>query len=70
MLSWLHRIRRRLEAALEAGCEFSRDCRGVLVCEPKKQFRRPRACFRAAFGILMDTKAPWIAGDDPPRSHP
>jgi RNA polymerase sigma-70 factor (ECF subfamily) len=30
----LHRARRKLRAALEAGCEFSRDERGVLVCEP------------------------------------
>ena len=32
----LHRARRRLKAALEAGCTFSCDTRGVLVCEPKK----------------------------------
>jgi RNA polymerase sigma-70 factor (ECF subfamily) len=32
----LHRARLRLKAALEAGCEFSCDSRGVLVCEPKK----------------------------------
>jgi len=32
----LHRARRRLKAALEAGCKFSCDERGVLVCEPKK----------------------------------
>lgn len=32
----LHRARRRLKAALEAGCSFSCDSRGVLVCEPKK----------------------------------
>jgi RNA polymerase sigma-70 factor (ECF subfamily) len=32
----LHRARRRLKAALEAGCQFSLDERGVLVCEPKK----------------------------------
>ena len=32
----LHRARRRLKAALEAGCEFSCDSRGVLVCQPKK----------------------------------
>ena len=32
----LHRARRRLQAALEAGCRFSCDGRGVLVCEPKK----------------------------------
>ncbi len=32
----LHRARSRLKLALEAGCEFSCDSRGVLVCEPKK----------------------------------
>jgi RNA polymerase sigma-70 factor (ECF subfamily) len=32
----LHRSRRQLKAALEAGCTFSCDPRGVLVCEPKK----------------------------------
>jgi RNA polymerase sigma-70 factor, ECF subfamily len=32
----LHRARRRLKADLEAGCHFSCDSRGVLVCEPKK----------------------------------
>jgi RNA polymerase sigma-70 factor (ECF subfamily) len=32
----LHRARRRLKAALEAGCSFSCDSRGVLVCEPRK----------------------------------
>lgn len=32
----LHRARRRLKGALEAGCEFSCDSRGVLICEPKK----------------------------------
>lgn len=32
----LHRARRRLKTALEAGCTFSCDNRGVLVCEPKK----------------------------------
>lgn len=31
----LHRARTRLRAALTAGCRFSRDDRGVLVCEPK-----------------------------------
>ena len=31
----LHRARRKLRAALEAGCQFSRDERGVLVCESK-----------------------------------
>lgn len=30
----LHRARRKLKAALEAGCQFSQDDRGVLVCEP------------------------------------
>lgn len=32
----LHRARLRLKAALEAGCKFSCDSRGVLVCEPKE----------------------------------
>jgi RNA polymerase sigma-70 factor (ECF subfamily) len=32
----LHRARLRLKTALEGGCEFSCDSRGVLVCEPKK----------------------------------
>ncbi len=32
----LHRARLRLKAALEAGCKFSCDERGVLVCEPKE----------------------------------
>jgi RNA polymerase sigma-70 factor (ECF subfamily) len=32
----LHRARRQLKAILEAGCTFSCDERGVLVCEPKK----------------------------------
>ncbi len=32
----LHRARCRLKAALEAGCRFSLDPRGILVCEPKK----------------------------------
>jgi len=31
----LHRARRKLKAALEAGCEFSRDERDALVCESK-----------------------------------
>ncbi len=31
----LHRARRRLQAALRAGCEFSTDERNVLVCESK-----------------------------------
>jgi RNA polymerase sigma-70 factor (ECF subfamily) len=31
----LHRARRKLRAALEAGCQLSRDERGVLVCESK-----------------------------------
>jgi RNA polymerase sigma-70 factor (ECF subfamily) len=31
----LHRARRRLKAALQAGCQFSLDERGVLVCVPK-----------------------------------
>ena len=32
----LHRARRRLKTALEAGCKFSCDSRGVFICEPKK----------------------------------
>ena len=32
----LHRARAALRAALEAGCAFSCDERGVLVCEPKR----------------------------------
>jgi RNA polymerase sigma-70 factor, ECF subfamily len=32
----LHRARRKLKAALEDGCTFTCDSRGVLVCEPKK----------------------------------
>ena len=32
----LHRARTSLKAALEAGCALSCDCRGVLVCEPKR----------------------------------
>ncbi len=31
----LHRARRKLKAALEAGCAFAHDERDVLVCEPK-----------------------------------
>lgn len=31
----LHRARVRLKAALTEGCDFSRDDRGVFVCEPK-----------------------------------
>lgn len=31
----LHRGRQRLKAALNSSCEFSRDDRGVLICEPK-----------------------------------
>jgi RNA polymerase sigma-70 factor, ECF subfamily len=30
----IHRGRARLRAALEAGCEFETDDRGVLVCDP------------------------------------
>jgi RNA polymerase sigma-70 factor (ECF subfamily) len=30
----LHRARRKLEAALAAHCDFSRDDQGVFVCEP------------------------------------
>lgn len=32
----LHRARLRLKAVLEAGCQFSCDPRGVLVCTPKE----------------------------------
>lgn len=32
----LHRARRQLKSALESGCTFSCDNRGVLVCVPKK----------------------------------
>jgi RNA polymerase sigma-70 factor (ECF subfamily) len=32
----LHRARAALRAALDAGCSFSCDERGVLVCEPKR----------------------------------
>jgi RNA polymerase sigma-70 factor (ECF subfamily) len=32
----LHRARRRLRSVLETGCQFSRDERGVLVCEPRE----------------------------------
>jgi RNA polymerase sigma-70 factor (ECF subfamily) len=31
----LHRARRKLRGALEAGCAFSQDERGVFVCQPK-----------------------------------
>jgi RNA polymerase sigma-70 factor (ECF subfamily) len=31
----LHRARVRLKAALESGCDFGRDERGVFICEPK-----------------------------------
>ena len=31
----LHRARQRLKTALKAGCDFNRDERDVLVCEPK-----------------------------------
>ena len=32
----LHRARTRLRAALSEGCDFSRDDRGVFVCQPKR----------------------------------
>ena len=32
----LHRARVRLRAALSEGCDFSRDDRGVVVCQPKR----------------------------------
>ena len=31
----LHRARKQLQAALEAGCEFSQDESGTLLCDPK-----------------------------------
>lgn len=31
----LHRARRQLQAALDNGCAFGRDERGVFICEPK-----------------------------------
>jgi len=31
----LHRSRRQLQTALTDACEFGRDERGVLICEPK-----------------------------------
>ena len=31
----LHRARRKLQEALEAACAFSRDERGVFICQPK-----------------------------------
>jgi RNA polymerase sigma-70 factor (ECF subfamily) len=33
----LHRARRQLQAALTKACEFERDERGVLVCDPKNK---------------------------------
>lgn len=33
----LHRGRRQLQAALNDSCEFERDERGVLICEPKPE---------------------------------
>ncbi len=35
----LHRARRQLQAALKNACEFERDERGVLICEPKPHSR-------------------------------
>lgn len=32
----IHRARRKLQAALSTGCDFSHDERGVFVCEPKQ----------------------------------
>lgn len=32
----IHRARRKLQAALATGCDFSHDERGVFVCEPKR----------------------------------
>ena len=37
----VHRARRRLKAALAASCEFSRDDRGVLVCDRKPSSSPP-----------------------------
>jgi len=31
----LHRARKKLQAALNAGCQFDHDRRGVLICEPQ-----------------------------------
>jgi len=31
----LHRARKKLEEALNAGCQFTHDRRGVLICEPQ-----------------------------------
>ncbi len=36
----LHRARHRLKAALGSGCNFSRDQRGVFVCERKPEQKR------------------------------
>ncbi len=33
----LHRARQKMQAALNEGCEFKRDDRGVFICEPKKE---------------------------------
>jgi RNA polymerase sigma-70 factor (ECF subfamily) len=33
----LHRARTKLKSALESGCDFSTDRRGVFVCEPKER---------------------------------
>jgi len=33
----LHRARRQLQAALNDACEFGRDERGILICEPKPE---------------------------------
>jgi RNA polymerase sigma-70 factor (ECF subfamily) len=35
----LHRARKRLREALDRACSFSRDDRGVLICEPKANDR-------------------------------
>ncbi|HSQ03490.1 MAG TPA: sigma factor-like helix-turn-helix DNA-binding protein, partial [Burkholderiales bacterium] len=32
----LHRARTRLKTALSEGCDFTRNERGVFVCEPKR----------------------------------
>jgi hypothetical protein len=36
----LHRARHILQAAMEEGCSFGCDERGVMVCEPKDRSQR------------------------------
>ncbi len=38
---WIHRARKRLRNTLEENCSFSRDKRGVFVCEPKHPAENP-----------------------------